>query len=201
MKKKYFLTLDTKTATLPFVNEIAKTPKEKQNIAITKPLIYDIGWVIYDRKGNIIKEENFLVKETFFVSSIFNTAYYKDERPIYMEMLENGEISVKCWDEIVEILLTDLRQCYLAAACNAALEFKKAIPFTERYIRNLYSDSYNEWEERQKEICKRIAKGKESGKNETFLEPVFILRDEEFPIADLQYIACDRLEIERFISK
>lgn len=193
MKKKYFLTLDTETATLPFANEIAKTPKEKQNIAIAKPLVYDIGWVISDRNGNIIKKENFLVQETFFVPSVFNTAYYKDKRPIYMEMLKNGEISVKCWDEIVEILLTDLRQCDLATAYNAAFDFKKAIPFTERYIRNLYSDRYNEWEERQREICKRIAKGEESGKNETFLEPVFILRDEEFPIADLWYIACDRL--------
>lgn len=185
MKKKYFLTLDTETATLPFVNEIAKTPKEKQNIAITKPLVYDIGWVVSDRRGNVIKEENFLVKETFFVPSVFNTAYNKDKRPIYMEMLENGEISVKCWDEIVEILLTDLRQCYLAASCNATFEFKKAIPFTERYIRNLYSDHYNEWEEQQREICKRIVRGKGSGKSETFLDPVFILRDEEFPIADL----------------
>ena len=193
MKKKYFLTLDTETATLPFANEIAKTPKEKQNIAIAKPLVYDIGWVISDRNGNIIKKENFLVQETFFVLSVFNTAYYKDKRPIYMEMLKNGEISAKCWDEIVEILLADLRQCDLATAYNAAFDFKKAIPFTERYIRNLYSDRYNEWEERQREICKKIARGGESGKNETFLEPVFILRDEEFPIADLWYIACDRL--------
>ena len=185
MKKKYFLTLDTETATLPFANEIAKTAKEKQNIAIAKPLVYDIGWVVSDRRGNVIKEENFLVKETFFVPSVFNTAYDKDKRPIYMEMLENGEISVKCWDEIVEILLTDLRQCYLAASCNATFEFKKAIPFTERYIRNLYSDHYNEWEEQQREICKRIVRGKGSGKSETFLDPVFILRDEEFPIADL----------------
>ena len=90
MKKKYFLTLDTETATLPFANEIAKTPKEKQNIAIAKPLVYDIGWVISDRNGNIIKKENFLVQETFFVPSVFNTAYYKDKRPIYMEMLKNG---------------------------------------------------------------------------------------------------------------
>ena len=61
MKKKYFLTLDTETATLPFANEIAKTPKEKQNIAIAKPLVYDIGWVISDRKGNIIKKENKII--------------------------------------------------------------------------------------------------------------------------------------------
>ena len=193
MRKKYFLTLDTETATLPFANEIAKTAKEKQNIAIAKPLVYDIGWIISDRAGNIIKKENFLVQETFFVPSVFNTAYYKDKRPIYMEMLKNGEISVKCWNEIVEILLADLRQCDLATAYNAAFDFKKAIPFTERYIRNLYSDRYNEWEERQRELCKAIAKGGNSGKNETFLEPTFILRDEEFPIADLWYIACERL--------
>ena len=85
MNKKFYLTVDTETATIPFANQICKNANQKQKIAIAKPLVYDIGWSITDRQGNIVKTENFLVQETFFVPNIFNTAYYRDKRPIYME--------------------------------------------------------------------------------------------------------------------
>lgn len=193
MKKKYYLTLDTETATLPFANEIAKTAKQKQNIAIAKPLVYDIGWIITDRQGEVIKTVNYLVQETFFVPNVFNTAYYKDKRPQYMEMYKKGELKSLPWNDIIEILLEDLRGCDICAAYNAAFDFKKAIPFTERYIKALYSDWYNEWEERQFKQCEKIAFGSNTGKNEKYLDPIFELRNEEFPVVDLWGLSCERL--------
>ena len=193
MKKKFYLTLDTETATLPFVNEISVSESVRKKIAIAKPLVYDIGWIITDRNGNEYKRENFLIQETFFVPQVFNTAYYRDKRPQYMEMLKRGEITVLTWDAAIEILLQDLRQCDIATAYNAAFDFKKAIPFTERYIRALYSEKYQSWEDRQRALCQRIADGKDTGKNETYLEPTFVFRNEEFPIADLWLVACEKL--------
>ncbi len=193
MKKKYYLILDTETATLPFVNDYAKNEKQKQTIAIAKPLVYDIGWLIMDRQGNIVKVENFLVQETFFVPNVFNTAYYKDKRPLYMDMFKNQQIDALPWNEIVEILLEDLRRCDIAAAYNATFDFKKAIPFTERYIKALYSDWYNDYEEKQRISCYNIINGNGAGKNKDFLTPVFELRQEEFPIVDLWLLSCQKL--------
>ena len=190
MRKKYYLTLDTETATLPFANEICKTAKEKQTVAIAKPLVYDIGWTITDRQGNIVKKENFLVQETFFVPNVFNTAYYRDKRPIYMELLEKGEIDVANWNDIVELLISDLEQVDLTTAYNACFDFKKAIPFTERYISALYTTDYQRWEDNQKRQCKEMVK---NGKNDEYLNPYFELRGVQYPIADLWCIACERL--------
>lgn len=193
-KKKYYLTLDTETATLPFANQICANAKQKQKVAIAKPLVYDIGWVVTDRTGDIIKKENFLVQETFFVPNVFNTAYYCDKRPIYMKLLEEGELCAKTWNEIVDILLEDLRGVDIVTAYNASFDFKKAIPFTETYIKKLYSAEYNEWEHKQRYSCENIAKGVvKDGTNPSFLEPVFKLRGEEFPIADLWNLACTKL--------
>lgn len=192
-KKKYYLTLDTETATLPFANDICKTAKEKQKIAIAKPLVYDIGWVITDRKGNEIKKENFLIQETFFVPNVFNTAYYKDKRPIYMNLLKENKIKVACWNDVVDILLADLRTCDLTTAFNACFDFKKAIPFTEKYIKHLYDSDYTFWEEEQKKKCEKILKGEDNSNNPDYLEPWFELRGERFYIADLWGIACTRL--------
>ena len=194
MKKKFYLTLDTETATLPFANDMCKTAKEKQKIAIAKPLVYDIGWTITDRVGNVVKTENYLVQETFFVPNVFNTAYYKDKRPIYMKLLSEGKIKTACWNDIIEILIKDLDKCDLTTAYNACFDFKKAIPFTERYIWHLYRADYNEWESKQKNHCKKLLKGADDdSKNPEFLTPVFKLRRKEYPIADLWGISCERL--------
>lgn len=194
MRKKYYLTLDTETATLPFANEICKTAKEKQTVAIAKPLVYDIGWSITDRQGNIVKTENFLVQETFFVPNVFNTAHYRDKRPIYMKLLEKGEIDVANWNDIVELLISDLEQVDLTTAYNACFDFKKAIPFTERYISALYTTDYQKWEDNQKRQCKEMVKnGKSNAKNDEYLNPYFELRGVQYPIADLWCIACERL--------
>ena len=157
-KRKYYLTLDTETATLPFANILCKNDKQKQKIAIAKPLVYDIGWVITQRDGTIVKKENYLVQEIFFVPNVFNTAYYRDKRPIYMELLDKGEIKVDTWNNIIDVLLEDLDQCDITTAYNATFDFKKAIPFTENYIRHLYSESYNRWEKEQYNKCVAILK-------------------------------------------
>lgn len=47
MKKKMYMVLDTETATLPFVKEMDE--EAKKNVAIAKPLVYDIGWTMIDR--------------------------------------------------------------------------------------------------------------------------------------------------------
>lgn len=193
MKKLYYLTLDTETATLPFVNEIALDSKAKQTISIAKPLVYDIGWTISDRNGNIIKRENYLIQETFFVPNIFNTAYYKDKRPQYMRLYSEGKIKAATWNEVIDILLSDLETVNFVTAYNACFDFKKAIPFTERYIYHLYSENYNKWEEWQKRRCTDILENGNHAKNENYLVPVFELRGNEYPLIDIWALACDRL--------
>lgn len=192
-KRNYYLILDTETATLPFADKIAKNAVEKQRISIAKPLVYNVGWIIATTQGEVVKKREFLVQETFFVPQVFNTAYYKEKRPLYMKKLKQGEIDVDTWDNIVDTLLADMRKVNISTAFNACFDFKKAIPFTERYIQALYSADYNEWERKQYWICKKIAKGEDSGKNEEYLLPTFKLRDEVFNIVDLWGLACERL--------
>lgn len=193
MKKKLYLTLDTETATLPFADNICNDAKSKQKIAIAKPLVYDIGWVISDRKGNIIKTENFLVQETFFVPNIFNTAYYKDKRPIYINLIKENKIKIANWNDIISVLENDLSIVDIATAYNATFDFKKAIPFTEEYIFNLYSTNYNNWEKKQKRKCLDILRGKDLPKNKNFLNPNCKIRNTNFIISDLWSIACKKL--------
>jgi hypothetical protein len=189
--KNYYLVLDTETATLPFVSGYDESIRKK--VAIAKPLVYDIGWTVVDTKGNVYKNTNYLVQETFFVPNVFNTAYYKEKRPLYMEKLAQGAISARLWNDIVPELISDASMCKAVCAYNAAFDFKKAIPFTERYIEALYGD-YNDFERRQKFACEKIAAGKKNErKNKGYLNPIFEIRGEQFPIIDIWEVACQKL--------
>lgn len=192
-KPQLYMVLDCETATLPFVKEWELTAKQKQKIAIAKPIIYDLGWRVVDRKGNVYSQHSFLIQETFFVPNIFNTAYYSWKRPLYMERFQNGEIVTKTWEEAMQILENDLQKVSFATAYNAMFDFKKAIPFTEEYIAYLYSGEYNEWERRQKRTCENILKEKKWENPNEFDGMNFEFRGENYPISDLWGLACNRL--------
>lgn len=194
-KKLYYMVVDTETATLPFANEIAcDDPERKKRIAIAKPLVYDIGWTITDRKGKIYERKQFLIAETFSVPSVFNTAYYAEKRPRYLEMLRRGETSVMPWDAVMEIFMVDLEKVDAVGAFNSMFDFKKAIPFTELYIRKLYSPDYYKWEQMQRHMAIAIAGGTVNKKKENDLESdIFRFRGNEYTLFDLWGLATSHL--------
>lgn len=199
MNMNTIMVLDCETATLPFVNEWKLTAKDKQTIAIAKPLVYDIGWCLTLPSGHILKKVSYLVQETFFVPNVFNTAYYREKRPMYMDKLNKGEIAVKCWNDIVEELLFDCKCCDFVSAYNAQFDFKKAIPFTDRYIEKLYSSDYNAWEYGQRKSAESMIKG-DKPKSENWDAEHFILRGEQFDVVDIWAVACEQL-VNKFAYK
>ena len=176
-KKKVYLMLDCETATLPFADEIAgDNPERKKRIAIAKPLIYDIGWTITNRKGEIKESKQFLIAETFSVPAIFNTAYYKEKRPIYLEMLRKNETSIKPWDEVMDLLIADMGKVNGVGAFNSMFDFKKAIPFYQ-------------WEQIQRRSGARIADGERNQPNPDFEAEIFRFRARKYPLFDMWGLA------------
>ena len=195
MNKKFYLVLDCETATLPFANEIAQGDADnKKKIAIARPLIYDIGWTICDRKGEIYDKKQFLIAETFAVPSVFNTAYYAEKRPIYLEMLSRGEITIKPWQEVVAILIEDMNKVDSVGAFNSMFDFKKAIPFTDLYINKLYSPNYFQWEKVQRSICAHIVAEKyRKDEEKEFETDVFRFHGIEYKLFDLWGLSVEYL--------
>lgn len=194
-KEIRYLVLDCETATLPFASELANGDAEKKKkIAIARPLIYDIGWTITNRKGDIIDKKQFLIAETFSVPSVFNTAYYAEKRPIYLDMLQRKETTIKTWYEVAELLMQDMRKVDAVGAYNSMFDFKKAIPFTELYINKLYSPNYQAWEQVQRNLCYKIMNERyQKDEDKEFDGETFKFRNEEFPLFDLWGLATKHL--------
>ena len=189
-RRKYYLILDCETATLPESYDYSEI--EKGKIALAKPLIYDIGWIITDKNGKIYRKRNFLISETFCNYSVFRTAYYVNKRSLYIKKLVSHEIELMNWHKVVEILEKDLSLCEGVGAYNAMFDFKKAIPYTDTFFQNFYSDNWEKWYNNQVEIIKRIAAG-EKLTNSNFNADYFELRGKNYPLFDIWGIACEFL--------
>ena len=190
-RRKYYMVLDCETATLPYASNLPE--EQKKTIAIAKPLIYDLGWTIVDKKGNVYLRENYLITEIFSVPEIFNTAYYAEKRPLYIDKLNRGEITLTDWRTAVSRFEFALSVCEAIGAYNAMFDFKKAIPFTELYINQLYSPSFHKWLDFQTECCDRILNDAVIGNKKEFEADVFRFHGKAYPMFDLWGLSCNYL--------
>ena len=191
-RRKYYMVLDCETATLPCASGYA-TEEERKAVAIAKPLIYDLGWKIVDRFGNIYNSENFLISEIFSVPSVFDTAYYAEKRPIYLERLRKGEIILTDWQTAMTAFLADLDVVEAVGAYNSMFDFKKAIPFTELYISKLYSADFHNWLAWQEKTCAWLASGGKASGTTAFEETIFRFRGKTYPLFDLWGLTCEHI--------
>ena len=192
-RREYFLILDCETACLPHVADLA--PAQRKTVGISKPLIYDIGWTIIDRQGRTYDRKNFLISEIFSVPAIFDTAYYADKRPLYLEKLQAGEIVLTDWRTATKELEDALNAVKAVGAYNAAFDFKKAIPFTELYINKLYSPDFHDWLDYQNYLIDRAANGfrnqRTTSRKPADENEIFRFRGGVYPLFDIWALACE----------
>ena len=79
-RKKYIMVLDTETT------------NNNMESKFNDGLVYDIGFTIADKKGNIYAKRSYAVKEIFDWKELMDTAYYKNKLPKYCEKLAKGEM-------------------------------------------------------------------------------------------------------------
>lgn len=187
-RRKYYIVLDCETATLP--EAINYEDEERKNIAIAKPLIYDLGWKVIDAQGRTYARKNYLISEIFSVPAIFDTAYYASKRCIYLEKLEKGEIILTDWKTASAELVEDMDACVAVGAYNSMFDYKKAIPFTDLYISKLYSPDFHDWLNFQNKKLPWLAHGHHGENPNGFDETIFRFRGKEYPLFDLWGLSC-----------
>ena len=87
-RKKYVMVLDVET-----------TNNIMEKGASNDGLVYDIGFVVADKKGNVYAKRSFAIKEIFDWKELMDTAYYKNKLPKYYEKIRKGEMKkVSIWE-------------------------------------------------------------------------------------------------------
>lgn len=95
-RKRYFINLDTETCPLD---------KECDKVLPQNMWVYDCGFAIIDKKGNIYESYSFVVKEIFFgEKDLMKSSYYAEKLPQYYDDIRNGKRVVKSLYEIRQII-------------------------------------------------------------------------------------------------
>jgi hypothetical protein len=118
-RKHYFLVLDTETA-----NDLEN------------PLVYDMGWAIVDKYGNVYRERSFINREIFFEENeLMKSSYYAKKLPLYYKRIAKGETKVANWFTIRKTLWEDISDFEIkeVVAHNARFDYKSTTT-TQRWL-------------------------------------------------------------------
>lgn len=123
----YLIGLDTETCNGILIDD---------KLDLTQSLVYDIGWIVTDKRGRIYRTRSFVVKEVFYgMADVMTSAYYADKIPQYKEDIKNGTRSLASLYRIRKTLLEDISLYGVKNifAHNAAFDVR-ALNNTIRYL-------------------------------------------------------------------
>ena len=82
-RRRYYIVMDVETAG-----------------GLDNPLVYDIGYAVTDKHGNIYETRSFIISEIFYNKSLMTSAYYSEKIPKYEEDIRNGTRKVVTFAEM-----------------------------------------------------------------------------------------------------
>lgn len=119
MNKHFYITLDTETCG-----------------SLGKPLVYDLGYTIHDRYGNIYEKRSYVVREIFYgEKEKMKSAYYADKLPLYKKGIREGKWNIASFWSIRRELFSLMKEYKVKAviAYNAGFD-TKALNNTLNYL-------------------------------------------------------------------
>lgn len=101
-KIKYRIVLDTETCPID---------KDFEGVTPSNMWVYDCGWAVVDRNGNVYKTRSFVNADIFLNEKIaMNSAYYQNKIPQYWDEIKSGERILTSFAKIRKALLEDIAE-------------------------------------------------------------------------------------------
>ena len=96
----YKIVIDTETCPMD---------KDFEGVSPYNMLVYDIGWVVTDKRARVYEARSFVCDEVFnHETELMKRAYYAKKIPMYRERIARGEAIVASMYEIRKTLLADV---------------------------------------------------------------------------------------------
>lgn len=126
-RKHYIVVLDTETCPLD---------KEFNGVSPFNMFVYDIGWAVVDKKGNVYETKSYMVKDIFIEEkALMKSAYYSDKIPKYWEDIKNGSRKIATWYNIRKDLAETMKRYNTKTVCAHNARFDDgATKNTQRWL-------------------------------------------------------------------
>ena len=156
-RKNYYMVLDTEGLGLnDYKNKIFGNQKS-----------YDIGYVIIDKKGNIVKMFNCLTKEVFDNPQLMETAYFNNKILEYEQMLNDKEVTKRLFINIIREMKKDLKRYKIKGifAYNANYDITALAETAQYTIKNCPKLTYSKtkkgkWKPEHEKLLQKLLETK-----------------------------------------
>ena len=80
-------------------------------VDLSQSIVYDIGWVITDKRGRIYKERSFIIYEVFVaMRDVMQSAYYAEKIPMYWEQIKSGQRKLVRFQTMYNMYWKDVKE-------------------------------------------------------------------------------------------
>ena len=127
-RRTYIMMLDTETCNT--------RTDESGKLDMSDVLVYDKGWEVIDKHGNVYEKKSYIAREIFFgMSDVMTSAYYANKIPKYLEEIAKGERVVASFYEIRKDFLDTMKRYNTNIICahNSRFDYN-ALNTTQRYL-------------------------------------------------------------------
>lgn len=98
----YKIVLDTETCPID---------KDFNGVAPTNMWVYDCGWAVVDKRGNVYKTRSFVNADIFLnEKNLMKSAYYANKIPQYWEDIKDGKRILTSFYNIRKALMEDIKE-------------------------------------------------------------------------------------------
>lgn len=101
------------------------------------PIMYDFGFAIIDKNGNIYRKGSFIVADVFLDKELMESAFFAEKIPMYWEQIKRGERELKRLANIRKIVLDTMKEfnIKIVMAHNTRFDYRSTAT-TQRYMTN-----------------------------------------------------------------
>jgi hypothetical protein len=126
-RRSYIVVLDTETCPLD---------KDFDGVTPWNMFVYDIGWAVVDKKGNVYETKSYVNRDIFFEEKLLmNSSYYADKLPQYYDDIRSGKRKVATWRRIKKDLADTMKKYDTNIVCAHNARFDDgATKNTERWL-------------------------------------------------------------------
>lgn len=126
-RRNYIIVMDTETCPLD---------REYNGVTPFNMFVYDIGWAVVDKHGNVYETKSYMVKDIFEgEKQLMLSAYYANKIPKYVEDLANGNRTLATWYEIRKDLVETMKRYETNIVCAHNAKFDDgATKNTQRWL-------------------------------------------------------------------
>ena len=112
---------------------------DTETTSIDKPFCYDVGYLIADAETEeVLVRRHYIVEQVWHNLPLFESAYYKDKRPLYVSLLRSRKAILDKWGYIMRQISKDMRNYCVTMAYAYNSDFdEKVMNFNNEWFRTI----------------------------------------------------------------